>query len=153
VADFGLDNPFQSAYKSFHSTETALLSVQNDIFLAMDRGNVTALTLLDLSAAFDTIDHDIMLSRLTDWFGIGKTALKWIVSYLKDRSQSININGKFSIPFPLLFGVPQGSVLGPLLFTMPLSKLLNDSKDINHHIYADDTQVYDVYIQFPNINS
>ena len=76
IDGFGLDNPFQSAYKSFHSTETALLSVQNDIYVAMGRGNVTALTLLDLSAAFDTIDHDILLGRLSDLFGIGEVALE-----------------------------------------------------------------------------
>ena len=148
IDGFGLDNPFQSAYKAFHSTETALLSVQNDIFAAMENGNVSALTLLDLSAAFDTIDHDILLRRLTDWFGIGDVALKWVTSYLDQRSQSININGTLSIPFTLLFGVPQGSVLGPLLFIMyttPLSKLLKSAKDIFHHLYADDTQVYNFF--------
>ncbi len=145
VDRFGLDNEFQSAYKSFHSTETALLSVQNDIYEAMGKGEVTALTLLDLSAAFDTIDHRILLDRLADWFGITKGALKWLVSYLKNRSQSINIQGNVSIPITLLFGVPQGSVLGPLLFilyTTPLSKILSSAKDIKHHLYADDTQAY-----------
>ena len=155
VDGFGLDNPYQSAYKSFHSTETALLSVQNDIYMEMEKGNVTALTLLDLSAAFDTIDHDIMLNRLTDWFGIEEVPLRWLISYLKNRSQSINIKGTFSIPLTLLFGVPQGSVLGPLLFilyTTPLSKLLLNSKDINHHLYADDTQVY-TYLNTSNFHS
>ena len=70
VDGFGLGNPFQSAYKAFHSTETALLSVTNDILGSMDRGIVTALTLLDLSAAFDTIDHGLLLDRLEEWFGI-----------------------------------------------------------------------------------
>jgi hypothetical protein len=148
-----LDNPFQSAYKSFHSTETALLSVQNDIFNAMEDGNVAALALLDLSAAFDTIDHEVLLGRLTDWFGIGEVALRWIVSYLQTRSQIININGNYSLPCTLQFGVPQGSVLGPLLFilyTAPLSKIIN-SKDVDHHLYADDTQVYK-YINTSNFN-
>ena len=134
IDGFGLDNPFQSAYKSFHSTESALLSVQNDIYMAMESGNVTALTLLDLSAAFDTIDHGVLLGRLLDWFGIGETALKWIVSYLSNRSQTVNINGNFSIPHSLHFGVPQGSVLGPLLFilyTTPLNKLLGISNTSN----------------------
>ena len=145
IDGFGLDNPFQSAYKAYHSTETALLSVQNDIYQAMEKGKVTALTLLDLSAAFDTIDHGILLRRLTDWFGIEGVALDWVVSYLTNRSQSININGTLSIPFTLLFGVPQGSVLGPLLFilyTTPLSSIIKNSEDIEHNLYADDTQIY-----------
>ena len=145
IETFNLDNPFQSAYKAFHSTETALLSVQNDIFSAMERGKVTALTLLDLSAAFDTIDHKVLLDRLSGWFGIGGGALDWIVSYLQNRFQSVIINGSISNPVELLFGVPQGSVLGPLLFIMyttPLSKVLSKPKDIDHHLYADDTQVW-----------
>ena len=150
IDGFGLDNPFQSAYKSFHSAETALLSVQNDIYQNMEDGSVTALTLLDLSAAFDTIDHDILLGRLTDWFGIERAALDWVVSYLKHRSQTINIKGNFSIPCTLLFGIPQGSVLGPLLFilyTTPLSNIIKNSEDVNHHLYADDTQVFNALNQ------
>ena len=141
----GLDNPFQSAYKAYHSTETALLSVQNDIYEQMGKGKVTALTLLDLSAAFDTIDHKILLDRLEDWFGITGDALKWLVDYLFNRSQSINTLGAISIALFLFFGVPQGSVLGPLLFilyTTPLSQILSSYQDINHHLYADDTQAY-----------
>ena len=148
IDGFGLDNPFQSAYKRFHSTETALLSVQNDIYEEMGNGKVTALTLLDLSAAFDTIDHKILLNRLSDWFGITKDALKWLISYLENRTQSVNIQNHISIPIFLLFGVPQGSVLGPLLFilyTTPLSKILSDTKDLNHHLYADDTQAWNSF--------
>ena len=114
----------------------------------MDKGEVTALTLLDLSAAFDTIDHDLLLNRLTDWFGIGENAISWLNSYLRDRFQCININGTISNPFELLFGVPQGSVLGPLLFIMyitPLSSVLSKFPNLNHHMYADDTQVYNSF--------
>ena len=78
INKFALDNPYQSAYKAFHSTETALLTVQNKVFEAMEKGEVTALTLLDLSAAFDTIDHDLLLDRLTDWFGIGGNDFSWL---------------------------------------------------------------------------
>ena len=116
----------------------------------MEKGEVTALTLLDLSAAFDTIDHDLtsILNRLTSWFGIGGTALGWLNSYLRDRFQCINIKGIISNPFERLFGVPQGSVLGPLLFIMyttPLSSVLSKFQNINHHLYADDTQVYNSF--------
>jgi len=140
----GSSNPFQSAYKKFHSTETALLKIHNDITLAMDKGNVTALTLLDLSAAFDTIDHSILLQRLETWFGIRDSALAWLSSYLKDRNQQVRL-GEFTSPkCPLIFGVPQGSVLGPLLFTLyttPLGAAIQ-GHCVSHHLYADDSQIY-----------
>ena len=84
----------------------------------MGQGKVTALTLLDLSAAFDTIDHTILLDRLRDLFGIEGVALKWIVSYLTGRWQTINIQGKPFAPMSLIYGVPQGSLLGPLFFIL-----------------------------------
>ena len=111
----------------------------------MEKGEVTALTLLDLSAAFDTIDHDLLLNRLTDWFGIGGNALRWLNNYLRDRFQCVNINRTISNPFELLFGLPQHSVLGPLLFIMyttPLSSVLSKFSNLNHHLHADDNQVY-----------
>ena len=138
------NNPFQSAYKQHHSTESALLKIHNDVLIAMDKGRVTALTLLDLSAAFDTIDHDILLNRLENWFGITGTALQWLKSYLSDRFQQVKLNNSLSSKAPLSFGVPQGSVLGPLLFTMytsPLSSII-DRHQVGHQLYADDTQLY-----------
>lgn len=137
-------NLFQSAYKKLHSTETALLKVHNDIITAMDKGKVTALTLLDLSAAFDTIDHPILLDRLESWFGITGLALDWVTSYLTDRYQQVKIDTILSTSAPIPFGVPQGSVLGPLLFTLyttPLSSVIN-RQSIHHHLYADDSQLY-----------
>jgi hypothetical protein len=117
---YNLQNPFQSAYRKYHSTETALLKVQNDILQEIDEGKAVLLVLLDLSAA---IDHNILLSRLSNSFGIKGTALKWFRSYLLDRTQVANINGKESEPQYLKFGVPQGSVLGPLLFTAYMAPL------------------------------
>ena len=84
-----LDNPHQSAYKPGHSTETALLSIKNEVHLSLACGEPTALVLLDLSAAFDTIDHSILLGYLKSWFGLGGTVLKWFASYLSDRCQTI----------------------------------------------------------------
>ena len=98
--------------------------IQNVILSAQDRGELTALSLLDLSAAFDTIDHDLLLSRLTEWFGIDGVVLQCVRSYLTGRFQLVKVNGVLSTPQLLLCGVPQGSVFGPLLFTMyttPLS--------------------------------
>ncbi|WP_419629894.1 RNA-directed DNA polymerase, partial [Thiolapillus sp.] len=118
--------PSQSAYRPHHSTETALLKITNDILLALDSGNVSLLTLLDLSAAFDTIDHCILLDRLQHMYGISGTALSWFSSYLTNRTQSVIVNDHISQVSSLSYGVPQGSVLGPILFilyTKPLSDL------------------------------
>ena len=83
----------QSAYKPNHSVETALVCVQNDILRAMDNQNIVIMLLLDLSAAFDTVDHNVMLQRLTHDVGVGQTALKWFKSYMSDRVQAVHING------------------------------------------------------------
>ena len=84
IHQHGLDNSYQSPYKSGHSTETALLSIKNDIHLSLSQGEATALVLLNLSAAFDTIDHSTLLSCLLDWFCVGGSALKWFFSYLTE---------------------------------------------------------------------
>ncbi len=140
-----LHSSLQSAYKEGHSTETALVKVQNDLLRAMDRDEVVLVLLLDLSAAFDTVSHDILLERLSTRFGIGGTVLAWFESYLKERKQSVIVGGAKSDPPDILeWGVPQGSVLGPLLFTAytaPLSDIA-ENHDINIHLYADDTSSY-----------
>ena len=111
----------------------------------MSEGSTTALTLLDLSAAFDMIDHSILFHRLHECYGINGLALSWIESYLSDRTQSVKVGSVLSHPMDLKFGVPQGSVLGPLLFSMytnPLSSIIQSHRGIKHHFYADDTQLY-----------
>ena len=134
----------QSAYRRGHSTETALLKIYNDILMAMNRQEVVLLVLLDLSAAFDTVEHSVLLSRLSTSFGIRGTALEWFVSYLSGRSQRVSLSGKCSESLQLNQRVPQGSCLGPLLFTLYASKLFEVVK--RHlpsvHAYADDTQLY-----------
>jgi hypothetical protein len=140
----GLYESMQSAYRKYHSTETALLKVQNDILEAVDEGSVAVLVLLDLSAAFDTIDHEKLLDHLQNRLGITGDALAWFRSYLTDRHQSVQIEGEKSDPLSLLFGVPQGSVLGPLMFTVytsPLGDLIRHH-GYKHHFYADDSQLF-----------
>ena len=106
---------YQSAFKVLHSTETALIKVQNDILRAVDDNKSVILLLLDLSSAFDTVDHLILLSRLSHCFGIKGNALAWFDSYLKSRKQFVQIEDCQSSQCCLAHGVPQGSVLGPLL--------------------------------------
>ena len=105
----------QSAYRRHHSTENALLHVLSDIYAAADRQEVTLLGLLDPSAAFDCVDHQILLRRLRQSFGIGGAALTWIEPFLRGHSQQVAYAGSVSAAILLLCGVPQGSVLGPLL--------------------------------------
>ena len=134
----------QSAYKKAHSTETALLRVQNDILSSIGQKKGSFLILLDLSAAFDTVDHDLLLSFLENHAGLAGSALSLFKTYLCGRSQCVSVNGVMSEYCQLAFGVPQGSVLGPLVFctyTLPLGAILRHHK-LNCHIYTDDTQVY-----------
>ena len=108
----------QSPYRQFHSTETALLKVQSDILSNMDKQEVTLLVLLDLSAAFDTVEHNILINILESDFGICGDVLKWFRSYLTGRVQRVIVNQKSSKTFNLNYGVPQGSCLGPVLFLL-----------------------------------
>ena len=101
-----LFNPFQSAYRFGHSTETLLLSLVNDLLTALDEDKMTLLLMFDLSAAFDTIDHHILLLRLERRFGIRSTALQWFISYLSNRSL-VSVNKSFSSDRPLTAGVPR----------------------------------------------
>ena len=144
-----LHDILQSAYKQYHSTETALVKVQNDILCAIDKKQSVLLVLLDLSAAFDTVDHSLLLQTLSLRMGIRGNALKWIESYLTGRTQSVCIDGHYSDKHVLKCGVPQGSVLGPILFTM-YTQAIGDivrKYEMSYHLYADDTQIYVVFKQ------
>ena len=108
----------------------------------MDQDEFTVLTLLDLSAAFDTIDHATLANRLSDWYGISGQAQIWFSSYLQNRQQSIKIKDTLSDKVTLLYGVSQGSVLGSVLFTLYTTLLSAIISSFDHHFYADDTQIY-----------
>lgn len=135
---------FQSAYKPAHSTETALIRIYNDLLCELDKGRSCFLVLLDLSSAFDTVDHDILLNLMSDHLGVKGTALDLLRSYLSERTQRVVIRDSQSSLISLKYGVPQGSVLGPLLFCiylLPLGQVLRDH-GMCFHMYADDTQLY-----------
>ena len=138
-----LTDPLQSAYKAMHSTESALIKVTKYIISEMNSKRVVLMVLLDMSAAFDTVDNKILLSRLEKRFAVSGVALKWVASYLQGWSSQVNIGGHLSDPSVADFGVPQGSVLGPLKFTTYIAPVgeIARKHNINYH-YADDTQLY-----------
>ena len=144
VAATGRFNPLQSAYRKHHSTETALLKILDDLYRIIDDRRSAVLIGLDLSAAFDTIEHDILIERLKTVFVVTGTALQWIGSYLRDREQFVVAGGESSTRARCIFGVPQGSVLGPFLFSVYVSPIADviSSYGVQFHQYADDTQLY-----------
>ena len=143
-------NPHQSAYCKHNSTETALLYIRDYRINARGSQKISRLCLLDLSAAFDTIDHNILLSRLSSWFGITGTVLAWFQSYLSSRPFRVKCESSF-FSFHICFCV--FSVLF-IIYTTPLSSLIS-ALSLNQHLYADDTQrfsfllfiiIYNAYI-------
>ena len=143
----GLHEELQSAYKPLHSTETALMRVQHDIANAMDTNQAALLVLLDMSAAFDTIDANILIDTLHNRLGVKGTPLKWFRSYLSDRCFAVKVGNSQSADHKLKYGVPQGSVLGPFPFTVysAATEAILKKHGIKYHKYADDIQIYLFY--------
>ena len=134
----------QSAYRKYHSTETALLKIVNDILCAVDSRRCIILVLLDMSAAFDTVDHSVLLNRLQGRYAVTGHALKWLRSYFTNRQQKVNINGTLSNPVLLDCGIPQGSLIGPNFYPLYVAPVFGIARQhgIAMHMYADDTQLY-----------
>ena len=134
----------QSAYARGHSTETAVLKLISDFYSATDKGEVSLLGLLDLSAAFDTVDHSILINRLQNAYGIQGSALSWIRSFIEDCTQSVKFAEGQSVKSLVLCGVPQGSVLEPILFILYTSDVIGIAHrhGIHLHLYTDDSQLH-----------
>ena len=139
-----LGEKFQSSYKKHHSTETALLKVKSDILQSIDNNKAVLMVLLDMSAAFDTVDHALFLQRLDKRFGIRGFANSWFKTYLENRTTKVAINQVFSDDHILKYSLPQGSIIGPqgfIMYTSPIGDIIR-KYNICFHAYADDVQLY-----------
>lgn len=149
---------YQSGFRRGHSCLTALSRVVDDIVAAVDRCNVGVLVLLDYSRAFDTISHKLLLHILT-YVGLEKTSLDFFKCYLEGRGQCTRLGGRVSDVSAVDMGVPQGSILGPILFCIYTSNIVNSLSVCRYQMYADDTQVYhtfplsDLHLAISGINA
>lgn len=130
----------QSGFRSKFSTCTALLKVISDLCKALDDQKLAYLVLLDYSKAFDLLDHDLLLAKM-EYIGVEGTAISWFKSYIKDRQQCVKIEENISTLLTCDKGVPQGSILGPILYTIYTCDLPEVIKNCKVHLYADDTQL------------
>ena len=147
MTENNLRDRMQSAYREQDSTEKALMKVQNDIVHNLDAGHCVMLVLLDTSAAIDTINIDLLLNTLHQRFGIGGTAFDWFKSYMTGKSQRVAFGSSSSTATPVYHGVPQGSVLGPVMFNVYRTPIADICKkhQVHYHRSADDIQLYVSY--------
>ena len=132
----------QSGFRPLHSTTTSLTDTTNTVLQNIDKGKLTGLAFLDLTKAFDTLDHDLLLNKLSDYKLLTPTTVHWFRAYLTGRTQRVCINGALSDPEAILYGVPHGSILGHLMFIMYINDLTTAVKHCKVHLYADDALLY-----------
>ena len=144
MAEHELGEELQSAYLSRHSTETALLKVKDDMMKHIYNQKGVFLVLLDLSAAFDTVNHNILFDRMSSEIGLTGVALDWFKSYFTNRSTTVLIDGVYSMAKEMEYGLPQGSIIGPrafTIYTIPIARIIK-KHNLSYHFYADDKQIY-----------
>ena len=140
VTDNNLISTSQYSFRKLHSTELASLKLFDRVFQYLDQGKLPLSIFLDLSKAFDTLDHHFLLDKLK-YYGISNTPLKWFESYLHGRQQCVDFDGIRSSTASICTGVPQGSILGPLLFIIYMNDIHMASQNFNVILYADDTNL------------
>ena len=142
--DNNLNFTFQSAFKKDHSCETALVKIYHDVLENLGPNQTSSMLFLDFSSAFDTVNHELLLDKLEHDFKITDSALMWFKTYFQNRKFQVRINDKLSKPVELNYGVPQGSVLAPTMFSLYSQSIhtITDKYGLNIHLFADDVQIY-----------
>ena len=137
----------QSAYKKNYSCETALIKICDDILVELNSDTNVIMAFLDLSAAFDTVDHQILLNKLKNHYALDGAVINWFESYLQNRKFHVKIDDNLSNGRLLKCGVPQGSVLGPILFALYIQEIhkIFNLHNVQYHMFADDVQIYTKY--------
>ena len=133
----------QHGFRAGYSINTAINSFLNITYNNVSKKEPTLISYIDLRKAFDTVNHNVLLSKLVDQFNFGISSLNWIRSFLSNRHLTSNFLGKKSNKYQVTAGVPQGSVLGPVLFSLMINDCSDVIRDANIVLYADDTAVLD----------
>ena len=136
-----LISKFQSGFRPKYGTVSALIQMCDQWLTDMDNGKLNGVVFLEICKAFDLINHEILLRKLKDQFGIHSTELKWFESYLTNRTQVCSVNGQTSSSKKIVCGIPQGSILGPLLFLLYINDMTDCLEKTTPYLYADDTEI------------
>ena len=142
LSENSLLSRYQSGFRPKHSSLSALIQMCDEWLQNMDNGNLNCVVFLDVRKAFDSINHEILLQKMHDHFRIIGTELEWFKSYLTNREQQCTVNGQISSPKKTVCGIPQGSILGPLLFLLYINDMPKSLKFCTPSMYADDTEMY-----------